>query len=195
MTKAKTAQGAAIPVGQAPEECYDAVTARPEAPATPVRPQQRPAAPTVKPAPSSTPHVALGRWVRTRATVIAAIATTFLAAFAAGSFAMDILRGFEERIYARVDERFEAMDQRFEAMDQRFEAMDRRFEALESDVAALRRDFEAFRIELDGLNEAVSALREDVALIRGAVVGLEPAGGAAPEQPSSSPGNADSATP
>ncbi len=189
MTEAKaTAQGAAMPAGQVPEECYDAVAARPETPATPVRPQQRPAAPTVKPAPSSTPRVALGRWVRTRATVIAAIATTFLAAFAAGSFAMDVLRGFEERIYARVD-------QRFEAMDQRFEAMDRRFEALASEVAALRRDFEAFRTELDGLKEAVSALREDVALIRGAVVGLEPAGGAAPEQPSSSPGNGDSTTP
>ena len=164
------------------------MAARPEAPATPVRAQQRPAAPTVKPAPSSTPRVALGRWVRTRATVIAAIATTFLAAFAAGSFAMDILRGFEERLYARMDARFEAMEERFEAMEQRMEAMEHRVEALELEVRDLRR-------EVGALKEDVGSLREDVALIHGAVVGIEPAGGAAPEQPSSSPGNADSATP
>ncbi len=146
----------------------------------------------MKPAPSSTPRVALGRWVRTRATVIAAIATTFLAAFAAGSFAMDILRGFEERLYARMDARFEAMEERFEA---RFEAMEQRMEAMEHRVEALELEVRDLRREVGALKEDVGSLREDVALIHGAVVGIEPAGGAAPEQPSSSPGNADSATP
>ena len=126
-------------------------------------------------APSRSAAQTFGPWVRARATVIAAIATTFLAIFAAGSLVMEAFRGFEERIYARMDQRFEAMEQRF---DQRFEAMDQRFEALEADVAALRTDLETFktevRRELDSLNENVSALREEVALIRGVVVGLDP---------------------
>ncbi len=171
MTEAKSAQGAAIPVGQAPEECYDAVTARPEAPATPVRPQQRQAAPAVNPAPSRPAQLTVGQWVRGRATVIAAFATMFLAIFAAGSLAMDVVRGFEERMYARMDERFDAMEQRFEA---RFRAIDQRFEALEAELEGLRKEVEAVRTDLEGLKEDVSALREEVALIRGAVVGLDP---------------------
>ena len=157
MTEAKAT---AIPAGQASTECYDAVAARPETPIAPVRPQPRQAAPAVNPAPSPTVQLALGRWVRTRATLIAAVATTFLAMFAAGSLAMDALRGFEERIYAR-------MDARFDAMEVRFEALERGVEALELEVRELRR-------EMGALNEDVSALREEVALIRGVVVGLDP---------------------
>ena len=170
MTEAKAT---AIPAGQASTECYDAVPARPETPVTPVRPQPRQAAPAVNPAPSPTVQLALGRWVRTRATVIAAIATTFLAAFAAGSFAMDVLRGFEERLYARMDQRFEALEHRMDAMEHRMEAMEQRVEAFQTEV----------RGELDALKEEVSSLREEVGLIRGAVVGLQPAGTAASDTP------------
>ncbi len=126
-------------------------------------------------APSRSAALTLGPWVRARATVIAAIATTFLAIFAAGSLAMEAFRGFEERIYARMDQRFDAIERRFE---QRFEAMDQRFEALEADLETfkteVRRELDSLNENVSALRENVSALREEVALIRGVVVGLDP---------------------
>ncbi len=181
MTEAKaTTLDAGAPVGQTSTDCYDAVTPPSEDPASP-RPERGRQPGSTRPmntAPSRSAAQTFGLWVRARATVIAAIATTFLAIFAAGSLVMEAFRGFEERIYARMDQRFEAMEQRFEAMDQRFEAMDQRFEALEADLETfkteVRRELDSLNENVSALRESVSALREEVALIRGVVVGLDP---------------------
>ncbi len=108
-------------------------------------------------APSRSAAQTFGLWARARATVIAAIATTFLAIFAAGSLVMEAFRGFEERIYAR--------------MDQRFEALEADLETFKTEV---RRELDSLNENVSALRESMSALREEVALIRGVVVGLDP---------------------
>ena len=85
--------------------------------------------------------------------LFAALATLMLGLFA---WLRADMRRMEERIEARMNERFDRMGQRFDRMDERLDRMDERFDRIETRLAAVEHGQAKLEGLLEGLREAIA---------------------------------------
>lgn len=176
-----------------PAECYDPATDPPPQPVAPASPPPTgarvtasgPARVVNQSAPSSPPVPSLWSWVRAHSSPIIAVGTMVLALFAVLGFFVSFMRGFEDRLNERMDQRFEGIEQRFEGIEQRLTNLEAEVRILRQELNQVKDELNRVKDDLSQVKDNLADLREEVALIRGVVVGIE----APPEQAESRSGD------
>ncbi len=136
-------------------------------------------------APSSPPVPSLWSWVRAHSSPIIAVGTMVLALFAVLGFFVSFMRGFEDRLNERMDQRFEGIEHRFEGIEQRLTNLEAEVRILRQELNQVKDELNRVKDDLSQVKDNLADLREEVALIRGVVVGIE----APPEQAESRSGD------